>query len=188
VESSCELGNEPSGSIKCWESTEWLHNLWPLERYSAPQSYSWERRDACAAVARTAQCWVLAAADCGQVAAKQRNMHQVTVKEGLCLFEGSIKKSIKVAVCMCMLVCVCVCVSSGSRVPMYTLLLHTDTHEGVVIAHRCAHTTGSSVVPRVYPTSHKARANKVGRGEALRQSHAPSALSNIRCLCGGAVD
>jgi hypothetical protein len=38
VESSCELGNEPSGSIKCWESTEWLHNLWPLEWYSAPQS------------------------------------------------------------------------------------------------------------------------------------------------------
>jgi hypothetical protein len=24
VESSCERGNEPSGSIKCWESTEWL--------------------------------------------------------------------------------------------------------------------------------------------------------------------
>jgi hypothetical protein len=39
VESSCELGNELSGSIKCWETTEWLHNLWPLERYSAPQSY-----------------------------------------------------------------------------------------------------------------------------------------------------
>jgi hypothetical protein len=38
VESSCEFGNEPSGSIKCWESTEWLHNLWPLEWYSAPQS------------------------------------------------------------------------------------------------------------------------------------------------------
>jgi hypothetical protein len=38
VESSCECGNEPSGSIKCWESTEWLHNLWPLEWYSAPQS------------------------------------------------------------------------------------------------------------------------------------------------------
>jgi hypothetical protein len=36
-ESSCKLGNEPSGSIKCWESTEWLHNLWPLERNSAPQ-------------------------------------------------------------------------------------------------------------------------------------------------------
>jgi hypothetical protein len=39
VESSCELGNEPSGSIKFWESTEWLHNLWPLEWYSARQSY-----------------------------------------------------------------------------------------------------------------------------------------------------
>jgi hypothetical protein len=38
VESSCERGNEPSGSIKCWGSTEWLHNLWPLEWYSAPQS------------------------------------------------------------------------------------------------------------------------------------------------------
>jgi hypothetical protein len=36
-ESSCERGNEPSGSIKFWETTEWLHNLWPLERYSAPQ-------------------------------------------------------------------------------------------------------------------------------------------------------
>jgi hypothetical protein len=35
--SSCELGNEPSVSIKCWETTEWLHNLWPLEWYSAPQ-------------------------------------------------------------------------------------------------------------------------------------------------------
>jgi hypothetical protein len=30
VESSCELGNEPSGSIKCWETTDWLHNLRPL--------------------------------------------------------------------------------------------------------------------------------------------------------------
>jgi hypothetical protein len=39
VESSCKLGNEPSGSIKCWETTEWLHNLWPLEWYSAPQNY-----------------------------------------------------------------------------------------------------------------------------------------------------
>jgi hypothetical protein len=37
VESSCELGTEPSGSIKCWECTEWLHNLWALEWYSAPQ-------------------------------------------------------------------------------------------------------------------------------------------------------
>jgi hypothetical protein len=26
-----------SGSIKCWGTTEWLHNLWPLEWYSAPQ-------------------------------------------------------------------------------------------------------------------------------------------------------
>jgi hypothetical protein len=33
-----ELGNEPSGSIKCWDSTEWLHVLWPIEWYSAPQS------------------------------------------------------------------------------------------------------------------------------------------------------
>jgi hypothetical protein len=38
VESSCERGNEPSGSIKCWETTEWLHNLWPLEWCSDPQS------------------------------------------------------------------------------------------------------------------------------------------------------
>jgi hypothetical protein len=38
VESSCELGNEPSGSVKCCETTEWLHNLWPLEWCSAPQS------------------------------------------------------------------------------------------------------------------------------------------------------
>jgi hypothetical protein len=27
--SSCECGNEPSGSIKRWETIEWLHNLWP---------------------------------------------------------------------------------------------------------------------------------------------------------------
>jgi hypothetical protein len=44
VETSCERGNEPSGSIKCWETTEWLHNLWPLERYSAPQSYKDDAR------------------------------------------------------------------------------------------------------------------------------------------------
>jgi hypothetical protein len=35
---SCECGNEPSGTIKCWVSIEWLHNLWPLEWYSAPHS------------------------------------------------------------------------------------------------------------------------------------------------------
>jgi hypothetical protein len=36
--SSCERGNETSGSINCWEIIEWPQNLWPLERYSAPQS------------------------------------------------------------------------------------------------------------------------------------------------------
>jgi hypothetical protein len=30
---SCERGNKPSGSIICWETTEWLHDLWPLEWY-----------------------------------------------------------------------------------------------------------------------------------------------------------
>jgi hypothetical protein len=30
VESSCEFGNEPLGSVKCWETIEWLHNWWPL--------------------------------------------------------------------------------------------------------------------------------------------------------------
>jgi hypothetical protein len=30
--------NEPSDSIKCWETIDWLHNLWPLEWYRAPQS------------------------------------------------------------------------------------------------------------------------------------------------------
>jgi hypothetical protein len=39
VKSSCERGNELSGSIKCWETTEWLHNWWPLEWYSAPHSF-----------------------------------------------------------------------------------------------------------------------------------------------------
>jgi hypothetical protein len=33
-----ECGNEPSGSIKCWETIEWLHSTWSLEWYSAPQS------------------------------------------------------------------------------------------------------------------------------------------------------
>jgi hypothetical protein len=26
VESSCGFGNEPSGSIKCWETIEWPNN------------------------------------------------------------------------------------------------------------------------------------------------------------------
>jgi hypothetical protein len=43
VESCCERGNEPSGSIKCWETTDWLHNLWPLEWYSAPHLVSYRR-------------------------------------------------------------------------------------------------------------------------------------------------
>jgi hypothetical protein len=35
VESSCELGIEPSGSIKCLEVLEWLHNWWLLKNDSA---------------------------------------------------------------------------------------------------------------------------------------------------------
>jgi hypothetical protein len=31
IESACELGNEPSGFIKCWETTDWLHSWWHLE-------------------------------------------------------------------------------------------------------------------------------------------------------------
>jgi hypothetical protein len=31
VESSCECNNEPSGSMKCWETIKWLQNWWPLE-------------------------------------------------------------------------------------------------------------------------------------------------------------
>jgi hypothetical protein len=39
MESSCELGNEISGSIECWESTEWLHKLWPLVWFPAPKNW-----------------------------------------------------------------------------------------------------------------------------------------------------
>jgi hypothetical protein len=35
-EGSCEDGNEPSGSIKCWEFLEWLHNWQLLKKGSAP--------------------------------------------------------------------------------------------------------------------------------------------------------
>jgi hypothetical protein len=35
-EGSCEHGNEPSGSIKCWEVLEWLHNWRILKKGSAP--------------------------------------------------------------------------------------------------------------------------------------------------------
>jgi hypothetical protein len=34
VEGSCEHSNEPSGSIKCWEILEWLHNWWLLKKGS----------------------------------------------------------------------------------------------------------------------------------------------------------
>jgi hypothetical protein len=36
VEGSGEHGNEPSGSIKCWEVLEQLHNWWLLKKGSAP--------------------------------------------------------------------------------------------------------------------------------------------------------
>jgi hypothetical protein len=31
-------GNERSGSIKCWDIVELLHNWWPLDLCSAPYS------------------------------------------------------------------------------------------------------------------------------------------------------
>jgi hypothetical protein len=37
VESSSEHGSEPSGSIKCWEILEYLHNWLLLKKDSAPQ-------------------------------------------------------------------------------------------------------------------------------------------------------
>jgi hypothetical protein len=36
MEGSYEHGNEPSGSIKCWEVLEWLHNWRLLKKGSAP--------------------------------------------------------------------------------------------------------------------------------------------------------
>jgi hypothetical protein len=36
VDGSCELGTEPSGSIKCWDVLEWFHN-WRLKKGSAPR-------------------------------------------------------------------------------------------------------------------------------------------------------
>jgi hypothetical protein len=33
---SCQHGNEPLGSIKCWEVLEWLHNGQLLKKGSAP--------------------------------------------------------------------------------------------------------------------------------------------------------
>jgi hypothetical protein len=37
VEGSCEHGNEPSGSIKCWEVLEWLHSWQLLEKDPVPE-------------------------------------------------------------------------------------------------------------------------------------------------------
>jgi hypothetical protein len=37
VERSCEHGNEPSDSIKCWEVLEQLHNWKLLKKGSAPE-------------------------------------------------------------------------------------------------------------------------------------------------------
>jgi hypothetical protein len=39
MKSSCECGNKPSCSITCWETTECLHNWWPLEYSSAPMTW-----------------------------------------------------------------------------------------------------------------------------------------------------
>jgi hypothetical protein len=36
MEGSFEHGNEPSGSIKCWEELEWLHSWRLLKKGSAP--------------------------------------------------------------------------------------------------------------------------------------------------------
>jgi hypothetical protein len=38
MEGSCEHGNEPSGSIKCWEILEYLHNWQFLVKDSPPWS------------------------------------------------------------------------------------------------------------------------------------------------------
>jgi hypothetical protein len=31
VKSSFDCSNKPLGSIQCWETIEWLYNLWSLE-------------------------------------------------------------------------------------------------------------------------------------------------------------
>jgi hypothetical protein len=38
VQGSCEHGNEPSGSLKCWENLEYLRNWRLLKKGSAPWS------------------------------------------------------------------------------------------------------------------------------------------------------
>jgi hypothetical protein len=37
MEGSCEHGNEPSGSIKCWEILEWLTEWHLIKKDSAPR-------------------------------------------------------------------------------------------------------------------------------------------------------
>jgi hypothetical protein len=37
VEGSCEHGNERSGSVKCWEVREYLHNLQLLKKAQPPE-------------------------------------------------------------------------------------------------------------------------------------------------------
>jgi hypothetical protein len=37
VEGSCEHGDEPAGSLKCWKVPEWLHNWQLLRKGSSPK-------------------------------------------------------------------------------------------------------------------------------------------------------
>jgi hypothetical protein len=41
VVGSCEHGSEPTGSIKCWEVLEWLHNWQLLKKGSSPWVSEW---------------------------------------------------------------------------------------------------------------------------------------------------
>jgi hypothetical protein len=43
VEGSREHGNEPLGSLKCWEFLEWLHNWQLLKKGSAPCMSEYEK-------------------------------------------------------------------------------------------------------------------------------------------------
>jgi hypothetical protein len=46
MEGSCEHGNEPLGSIKCWEVLQWVHNWRLLKKGSAPCVSDVRRRTA----------------------------------------------------------------------------------------------------------------------------------------------
>jgi hypothetical protein len=48
VDGSCEHGNEPSGSIKCWEVLDWLRN-WSLLKKGSVQCVSGLQSTKCAA-------------------------------------------------------------------------------------------------------------------------------------------